>query len=184
MKDLSLHVLDIAQNSIAAEAKVIQITLYFNRGNDYFELVVKDNGKGMEKDFLLRVTDPFTTTRITRKVGLGIPLLKRNAELTGGSFSIYSEPGAGTILTARFIPSHIDCLPLGDLAGTFALLICSYPKINFIIEIIVEKTRFCISTKEIVEAIEGVPLSNSSVYPLVKEFFNTNLEGLQITNLG
>ncbi len=178
MKDLSLHVLDIAQNSVVAQAKVIQITLDINREKDYIELIVKDNGKGMDRDFLDRVIDPFTTTRTTRRVGLGIPLLKQNAEHTGGKFAIDSEPGVGTTLTARFIPSHIDCLPLGDLAGTFALLICSYPDINFKIEVTTEKGRFTISTEKIIEAIDGVTLNDSSVYPLVKELIKSNLDEL------
>lgn len=183
MKDLSLHILDIVQNSVVADAKVIQIILEINTANDYIELTVKDNGKGMEQEFLKRVIDPFTTTRTTRKVGLGIPLLKQNAELTGGTFSIDSEPGVGTALKARFVRSHIDCLPLGDLGGTIALLLCSYPDIEFKVSVVVDTTEFSVSTSELRQALDGVPLNEPSVYPLVKEYIYSNLDELQITNL-
>lgn len=183
MKDLSLHILDIVQNSVVAGAKVIQIILEINTANDYIELTVKDNGKGMEQEFLKRVVDPFTTTRTTRKVGLGIPLLKQNAELTGGTFSIDSEPGVGTALKARFVRSHIDCLPLGDLGGTIALLLCSYPDIEFKVSVVVDTTEFEVSTSELRQALDGVPLNEPSVYPLVKEYIYSNLDELQITNL-
>jgi len=184
MKDLSLHILDIVQNSVVANAKVIQITLDINTTNDYIELAVSDNGKGMDKDFLQRVVDPFTTTRTTRKVGLGIPLLKQNAEVTGGTFSIDSEPGVGTALKARFVRSHIDCLPLGDIGGTIALLMCSYPEIEFTVKTVVNSHEFSVSTSELREALEGLPLNDPSVYPVVKEYINSNLDELQITNLG
>lgn len=183
MKDLSLHILDIVQNSVVARAKVIQIILEINTANDYIELTVKDNGKGMEQEFLKRVVDPFTTTRTTRKVGLGIPLLKQNAEFTGGTFSIDSEPGVGTALKARFVKSHIDCLPLGDLGGTIALLICSYPDIEFKVSVVVDTTEFAVSTSKLRQALDGVPLNEPSVYPLVKEYIYSNLDELQITNL-
>lgn len=183
MKDLSLHILDIVQNSVVAGAKVIQIIIEINTANDYIEFTVKDNGKGMEQEFLKRVVDPFTTTRTTRKVGLGIPLLKQNAELTGGTFSIDSEPGVGTALKARFVRSHIDCLPLGDLGGTIALLLCSYPDIKFKVSVVVDTTEFSVSTSELRQALDGVPLNEPSVYPLVKEYIYSNLDELQITNL-
>ncbi|MEY1639628.1 ATP-binding protein [Tenuifilum osseticum] len=183
MKDLSLHILDIVQNSVVAGAKVIQIIIEINTANDYIEFTVKDNGKGMEQEFLKRVVDPFTTTRTTRKVGLGIPLLKQNAELTGGTFSIDSEPGVGTALKARFVRSHIDCLPLGDLGGTIALLLCSYPDIEFKVSVVVDTTEFSVSTSELRQALDGVPLNEPSVYPLVKEYIYSNLDELQITNL-
>ncbi|MEW5847101.1 MAG: ATP-binding protein [Bacteroidota bacterium] len=184
MKELSLHILDIVQNSVVANAKVIQVTLDINTTNDYIELAVSDNGKGMDKEFLQRVIDPFTTTRTTRKVGLGIPLLKQNAELTGGAFSIASTQGKGTVLKARFVRSHIDCLPLGDIGGTMALLMCSYPDIEFKIKVMVNSKEFSVSTAELRDALEGLPLNDPSVYPVIKEYINSNLDELQITNLG
>jgi signal transduction histidine kinase len=184
VKDLSLHILDIVQNSVSANASVIEINLDIDTEKDYIKLAVKDNGKGMDSEFLKYVTDPFTTTRTTRKVGLGIPLLKQNAELTGGSFSIDSQLGQGTELLARFIPSNIDCLPLGDIAGTLALLICSYPAIEFKIRVKKENELFEVSSSDISEALDGIPLNNPQVYPIVKEFIYSNLDELQITDLG
>ncbi|HDP75928.1 MAG TPA: ATP-binding protein [Bacteroidales bacterium] len=184
MKDLSLHILDIVQNSVVAHAKLIQVTLDVNTTNDYIELAVSDDGKGMDNDFLQRVVDPFTTTRTTLKVGLGIPLLKQNAELTGGTFTIHSEPGVGTTLKARFLKSHIDCLPIGDLGGTIALLMCSYPDVEFRIMAVVNSHEFSVSTSELRDALAGLSLNDPSVYPVVKEYINSNLDELQITNLG
>lgn len=184
MKDISLHILDIVQNSVAANAKVIQITLEINTINDYIELIINDNGKGMDGEFLKRVTHPFTTTRTTRKVGLGIPLLKQNAELTGGSFLIESEQGVGTTLNARFVRSHIDCLPLGDIGGTLSLLICSYPHVEFRVWVNADSAHFAVSTTELKDALDGLPLTDPSVYALVKEYIGSNLEELQITDLG
>ncbi len=184
MKDLSLHILDIVQNSVAAEAKVIQITLEIDDRNDYIGLTVNDNGKGMDGDFLKRVADPFTTTRTTRRVGLGIPLLKQNAEQTGGFLRIESEPGMGTKLSVRFVKSHIDCVPMGDVAGTIALLICSYPSIEFSFHVRVNSAEFSVSTTDLNDALGGIPLNDSAVFPMVKEYIASNLDELQITNLG
>ena len=115
MRELSLNVLDIAQNSIAAGASVITMTVEEDAGADRLTLSVEDNGCGMTSEQLERVRDPFYTTRTTRPVGMGIPLFRMAAEATGGSLSITSKPGAGTTVTAVFGLSHIDRLPLGDV---------------------------------------------------------------------
>lgn len=184
MKELALHILDIAQNSIRAEASVISIVLELNRKADTLILSVQDNGRGMDADLLQLVTDPFVTTRTTRKVGLGIPLLKQNAERTGGTLHIISKPGAGTTLKATLIPSHVDCLPLGDLAGVFALLVTSYPERNFTLTVRTDAGHFSVSTVELREALDGIALNDPAVYPAIKELIASNLEVLQITILG
>ena len=126
MKELSLNILDIAQNSIKANAALIEI--FICETDETLSFTVKDDGKGMTADFLSRVTDPFTTTRTTRKVGLGLPLLKMEAEMTGGSFSIKSKSETeyedhGTEVFASFNKKSIDYIPLGDIVGTLCVLI-------------------------------------------------------------
>ena len=112
-----MHVLDIVQNSIKAGAKLIAVS--FVRSPDgILTFTVKDDGCGMSPEFLARVTDPFTTTRTTRRVGLGIPMLKQSAEAAGGSFSLESEVGKGTVISASFDLRNIDCIPMGELCDS------------------------------------------------------------------
>ena len=118
MKEISLHIMDIVQNSITANAKLIEISLVIDRKKDVISITIKDNGKGMSKEMLANVTSPFVTTRTTRRVGLGISLFKAGAEGSGGSFTITSEEGAGTELTASYVLDNIDRPPIGDFAGT------------------------------------------------------------------
>ena len=115
MKEISLHILDIIQNSISAKAKVIQLTIFESTINNVLIVTIEDNGQGMEEDFLEKVTNPFITTRTTRKVGLGISLLKAAAERCGGSFHIDSQKGIGTKVEAIFQYNHIDRAPLGNM---------------------------------------------------------------------
>ena len=123
MKELSLHILDIAQNSVKAGATLIQITIEEDTVADTLRITVADNGCGMDKDLLQRVRDPFTTTRTTRKVGMGIPLLEAAAVQCGGGLDIQSQPGVGTTLTAWFGLSHIDRAPVGDMPGTMGVIV-------------------------------------------------------------
>ena len=128
MKEIALYTLDIAQNSITAQAKRLDITL--TEDEAAIVLTIADDGTGMSPELLARVSDPFTTTRTTRKMGLGIPLLRMAAEQTGGSLSIESALGVGTTVTAVFRPTHIDCPPAGDMAGTITLLIQGAPELE------------------------------------------------------
>lgn len=178
MKDLSLHLLDIAHNSLSANASHLKIELKVDHTHDQILLVISDNGRGMSPDFVRHVTDPFTTTRTTRKVGLGIPLLKQNAERTGGYLKINSQVGVGTRVSVMLKPSNIDCLPLGDIGGTVAMLICSNPAVNLELNYSVDGKSFNISTLEIKEALDGVPLNEASVYGPVTELIKSNIEEL------
>ena len=121
MKEIALYVLDIAQNSITAGAKHLDITLAEETGRICF--TIADDGRGMSPALLATVSDPFTTTRTTRKMGLGLPLLRLAAEQTGGQLDIESTEGVGTTVRALFCAEHIDCPPVGDMAGTITLLI-------------------------------------------------------------
>ncbi len=129
MKELSEHILDIAQNSVAAGAKHISILLTEHE-QGHLTIAIEDNGCGMTPEFLAAASDPFTTTRTTRKMGLGLPFFRMAAELTGGSMNIRSAPGQGTAVTAEFHLHHLDCPPIGNISDTIALLIQGNPEID------------------------------------------------------
>ncbi len=131
MREIALHLLDIAENSVAAGAYSVEIAVYEDLHSDRLCVRVKDDGKGMDADLLARVVDPFITSRTTRKVGLGIPLFKEAAENCNGSLEITSLPGKGTCVEASFQHSHIDRMPLGDLTGTMLTLVVAYPNIHW-----------------------------------------------------
>ncbi|MDL2273224.1 ATP-binding protein [Oscillospiraceae bacterium OttesenSCG-928-G22] len=174
MKELSLHVLDIAGNSVSANATDIRICLESSEEADKLRLEIADNGRGMEPDFLRRVIDPFTTTRTTRKVGMGIPLFKMAAEMAGGSFTIDSTPGVGTTVCAVFQRSHVDLPPIGDMAGTIATLIQGAPDINFSYRYKTDRGEFTLDTAELRETLEGVPLSEPEVLTWITEYIVEN----------
>ena len=134
MEDLSLHILDIVENSIAAGAKNIEIKIIEEQKKDLLTIEIIDDGKGMDEKTLKKVLDPFYTTRNTRKVGLGLPLLAQSAEESGGSIKIESEPRKKTTVKATFGYSHIDRKPLGDVGETLKVLIAGNPDIDFIFE--------------------------------------------------
>ena len=170
MKELSLHLLDVAQNSVFAEASCIDLKLEEDAQCSY-RLVIADNGRGMSPEFLAQVTDPFTTTRTTRKVGLGLPLLRMTAEQTGGTLEIESQVGIGTTVTALFHGSHIDCPPLGDLSGTVALLIQGAPDVEWTWHRTTPKGSYLLDTRELREILgPDVPLSEPSVTLWIREY--------------
>lgn len=170
MKELSLHILDIAQNSLSAGAKNVEISILDSALEDKTEIVIKDDGCGMDPEFLSRVTDPFTTTRTTRKVGMGLPLLKMAAEMAEGSFQIESKVGEGTTVTARFRRSNIDRPPLGDMSGTMVTLVQGSPDTDFIYTYQTDSGDFTLRTEEIREILEGVSLSEPEVLSWIGEF--------------
>jgi hypothetical protein len=131
MREIALHLLDIAENSVAAESKNISVHVQEDLVHDRLSACVIDDGRGMDAATVEQVQDPFYTTRTTRNVGLGIPLLKLAAEQADGSFSLQSEPGKGTWVEAEFCHSHIDRMPVGDLASTFLTLLISHPQIDW-----------------------------------------------------
>ena len=131
MREIALHLLDIAENSAAADSRNISIQVHEDLYEDLLIASVTDDGRGMDAETAKNVQDPFYTTRTTRKVGLGIPLLKLAAEQAEGSFSLQSEPGKGTRLEATFRHSHVDRMPLGDIASTFLTVLISHPNIHW-----------------------------------------------------
>ena len=174
MKELSLNLLDIAQNSISAGAGNIEISVCESLENDRMILSITDDGRGMSQEFLSRVTDPFTTTRKTRKVGMGIPLFKLAAELTGGTFSIDSTLGKGTVVTAVFVPSHIDMPPLGDMTGTMLTLIQGSPQLNFVFRHKTDRGEFTLDTRQLRQILGDVPINEPDVLNWIRDFINEN----------
>lgn len=172
MREISLHILDIVQNSISAGASLIEVSIYENTEKDEFAVTITDNGKGMSEDMVKSVIDPFTTSRTTRKVGLGIPLFKTAAELTGGNFEISSCVGSGTVVKATFVRSSIDRQPLGDIAGTMLGLFTSYESIDFLYSHEIDSSVFKADTRELKEVLGGVPLSQPEVYLWLTDYLS------------
>lgn len=169
MKELALHILDIAKNSVSAGASLITVEIS-ERGN-LRTLVISDNGCGMEPELLAQVSDPFTTTRTTRSVGMGIPLLKLSAELTGGNVSLSSSVGEdhGTEVRAEFFTDHIDCIPIGAMADTVVTLIQGNPEIDFLFRFPGEKETVSLDTRELRAVLEDVPLDTPDVLVWIRE---------------
>ena len=131
MEELSLHILDIGMNSIRAGATRVAVEVAEDRSRDLLTFLIRDNGRGMTEDQLARIHDPFFTTRDTRRVGLGIPLLKQTAEQAGGGLTVTSAPGRGTTVEARFGLDHVDRPPLGDVAATIWTMVVTNPRVEF-----------------------------------------------------
>jgi hypothetical protein len=176
MKDLSLHILDIVQNSISAKASLIQIMINEDKFNNRYVLTVEDNGTGMSPEVLAKVTDPYTTSRTTRKVGMGIPLLKLNAELTNGSLEIFSELGVGTKLVVTFGFDHIDRVPIGDIAGVVVILASMNPNLEFVYKHITPNGEYTFDTKEVKEALGDLSIQEPSIQKYLKEMIEENLK--------
>lgn len=134
MEDISLHILDIVENSIVAKAKRIEIRVIEDIEENLFIVEIEDDGEGMDEATVKRVLDPFFTTRTTRKVGLGLPMLAQSAKESGGNIEISSQVGKGTKVKATFQYNHPDRRPLGNMKATLMTLISSHPEIDFLYE--------------------------------------------------
>lgn len=176
MKELSLNILDITENSVKAGATFTEISI--EEDNDRFILTITDDGCGMTEETLKTVTNPFYTTRTTRKVGMGLPLLKLEAELTGGSLEITSKHFSefpeehGTKVCAVFYKNHIDFTPLGDVVASITTLIQGHPDTDFLF---IHKTgdkEIRLDTRELRVILEGVPLNEYEVIKWIEEYLN------------
>ena len=169
MKEIALYTLDIAQNSITAQAKHLDITLA-EEGNT-ITLTIADDGTGMSPELLARVSDPFTTTRTTRKMGLGLPLLRMAVEQTGGTLSIESALGVGTTVKALFRADHIDCPPVGDMAGSITLLLQGAPELELTYIHRVEREQISLATSQLREELgDGISLAEPEVILWVRDY--------------
>jgi signal transduction histidine kinase len=186
MQDISLHLLDIIENSVRAEARNIRIRIISDELENVLRFIIEDDGCGMDTETLTMAQDPFYTSKQnrTKKVGLGIPLFKQNAELCNGSFHITSEPSLGTVLTADFEKDNIDRLPLGNLKDTLLGSIIGHQDIDFYINLTSldkgKEQSFHFDTKAIKDELGDIPLT----YPDVIEYIEHSLiEGIQNTNM-
>lgn len=146
MREIALHMADIAENALAAGAARIRLSVIIDRAADRLITAIEDNGCGMDADTLYRCTDPFMTTRTNRRVGLGLALFKLSAEQSGGSFTIQSEPNRGTRAEAVYTISGVDRAPLGSIAETMAALIAANPETDFTLEYTADGKGFAFAT--------------------------------------
>lgn len=172
MRELSLNILDIVENSVKAEAKIVYIDVIAK--DNVLTISIKDDGKGMSEEFLSRVTDPYTTTRTTRKVGMGLPFLKMEAEMAGGTFDIRSKLGEGTTVTTTFAIDHIDRPPLGDLGETMSILISNGDEVDYVLHFVFYETDFVFDTRELKEQLDGVPMDEPEVLLFIKNYIREN----------
>ncbi len=163
MNELSLHILDICQNSIKANANIIEIIINEDHKNNLYQIIIHDNGCGMNEKTLSEVSDPFYTTRTTRKVGLGVSLFKMAAELTDGSFEIKSELKKGTSVIATFVNNHINRAPLGKIEESIMILALNEAEIDIYYEHNINQKQYVFDTRKIREVLEGIPFTNYDV---------------------
>ena len=178
MRDLSLHLLDIIQNSVVAKADKIDFTIEAIVEKDLLIIAIKDNGIGMDEELLVKVSDPFSTTRTTRKVGLGIPLYKAATDRSGGNLLIESVKGCGTKLLASFEIQNIDRPPLGDIADTITGTILANPKLELNINFFCNNEHFEMSTVKIKDQLGEVPINEYEVLIWIKEYLNEGLKAI------
>ena len=179
MNELSLYILDITQNSITADSKNVYLIITRSKRLNKLIIDIKDDGKGMDEEMVKKVSDPFFTTRTTRKVGLGIPLFKELCELCEGTLTIESKVGVGTHLEGTFKLDSIDLPPLGNLVDTLYILITNPQNVEIYYEEVVEKIdgtikSFKFSTVEIKEALDGMSLNEPFVMEWFKDFVRDN----------
>lgn len=174
MPEISLNILDVAENSTRAGASLVELTVAADSVSDRITVIIADNGCGMTKEQTARVTDPFFTSRTTRKVGLGVPFFKYAAESTGGSFTIESTPGVGTTVTAVFVMSHIDRMPLGDITSTVHTLVVYHPETDFLYRYSYNGSSFTLDTREFREILGGVPFHTPEISEYIKDYLTEN----------
>jgi len=175
MDELALNILDIAYNSIRAHANFIMIQIVDSVQDNVIKIKIQDNGDGMSEDELNKVTDPFFTTRTTRKVGLGIPLLKQNAELTGGYFHIDSQKGVGTVVQTQFVKNHIDTPIMGNIIETMTTLIQANENINYEFEYKTDDIHFLMNTKDMKDILGDVKITEPEVIMWLKDYMKEGL---------
>ena len=180
MKDLSLHVMDILQNSTRAGATKIELNIIEDTNKDTYTLQFIDNGCGMDEETVQKVIDPFFTTRTVRKVGLGLPLIKQNAERTGGSFFIESQLGKGTTVNVVFSHKNIDRPKLGDIAGTIVLTASAFVDIHFVYRHVKDGNEYIFDTEEVNEALDGISIQDPEIIQYLREMITENLKELGV----
>ncbi|WMJ75900.1 MULTISPECIES: ATP-binding protein [unclassified Sedimentibacter] len=180
MKEISMHILDIVMNSIKAGATLIEINIYDSIKNNCLIITIKDNGIGMSSETAKLVTDPFFTTRTTRKVGLGIPMLKEACERCNGSMEINSEIGKGTVIKCCFERNNIDRAPLGNMGDTIMTIVNSLEECELIYNHKTDEGTFSLNTTEVREVLDGASIKSGKILLWVKEYVNENIKSISI----
>jgi len=180
MQDLSLHILDIVENSIEAGATKVEITVEEDVRHNRLIVEIKDNGKGMDKKTLDNVLDPFYTTKKTRRIGLGLSMLAQAVKEAEGDFNVQSKRGEGTTITAQFVYDHLDRKPLGNIAETLIALIASNGlAVDFIYKHKKDGKYFVFDTRDIKKELDGVPINNFEVLKFLQKNIRTELKKIE-----
>lgn len=180
MTELALHIMDIMQNSIMADASCIELRIYENRKEDLLSIEMIDNGFGMDSTTVAAVTDPYFTTRTTRKVGMGLSLFKQAAEQCGGSFHLESEPGVGTRMVVTMQQSHIDRQPMGDMAGVISLVVAANQEIDIVYNHITESGGFTFDTRQIKRMLDDISITDPKIVKFIREMIQENLTEIDV----
>lgn len=175
MDEICSHILDIVANSVAAKATLITIEIDQDKGTNILSLRIIDNGVGMDEETIKKVLDPFYTTKIGKKVGLGIPLVKGTAETTGGTFRLSSTVGQGTELFVSFDLNHPDVPPLGNVKDTILVIVVGNPDTDFFFRITTDTKEFILDTKEIRTLLDGVPINHPEVITFLSNYIDENM---------
>jgi nitrogen fixation/metabolism regulation signal transduction histidine kinase len=180
MQDLSLHILDVAENGVTAGANLIEISIIEDIPHDSLTVIIQDNGRGMSKTFLSKALDPFVTTRTTRKIGLGLSLFQQAAQTAEGELGIESEEGRGTRVTATMRHSHLDRKPLGDVGETIVTLINGNPDVDFVFTHTVNRLTYSLDTRELRSQLGEVPINHPQVVALIRENLISGLKEIGV----
>ena len=180
MEDISLHILDIAENALKADATRIEISVIEDIEEDRLKVQILDNGRGMDEGMIQTVTDPFVTTRTERRVGLGLPLLAASARMAGGDIKIKSDPGKATLVEADFVLSHIDRKPLGDMVRTMMMLIVGNPGVDFSYHHQKGDRTYYLDTTDLRKTLEEIPINHPEVIKLIKKDLAEGLKKLGV----
>jgi anti-sigma regulatory factor (Ser/Thr protein kinase) len=175
MKELALHILDIAENSVRASADKINISLSLEEENKLLIIEIADDGVGMSEEVLIKTSNPFFTSRTTRDVGMGIPLFRQHAEMTGGSLKIESKEGQGTCLVAKLHKDHSDIQPIGDIEGCWIMLVSSYPSIEWCLSCKTNKSVFEINSNEIKKELGIENFEDAELNKQLKRMIRNNI---------
>jgi anti-sigma regulatory factor (Ser/Thr protein kinase) len=176
MYELSLSILDVVQNAIRAEARRVTVQIDVNGGEDRMTIAIEDDGKGMNEQQRLAASDPFFTTRTTRRIGLGLPYFKMVAEMSGGDFQLHSKKGEGTRVEGRFQLSHIDRPPLGNMGQTMAQLTGANPGMDFLYTLSCDGKTFRFDTVEIKAVLGGLSLGTAEIMLYLEGYINEQSE--------
>jgi len=179
MNDLSLHIIDIIQNSLSAGALFIRLTVDEDINEDRLTIIIEDNGKGMTQEQVAKLSDPFFTSRTTRRVGMGIPLFKQSANQGGGDLKVESTVGEGTVVTAWFQHSNIDRPPLGDVANAFLLMLSANPSHHFVLKYLYNENEYLFDSEEVKEILGDIPFNDASIIRILTDMIRENLIDLR-----